>query len=80
MTGSARTSFRRQAEVFHYLRDRAGQWVDGLDLATERVGGAQGLKRVRELRQAGRDIELRPDPTSNTTWEYRLHLPAELPG
>ena len=38
-----------------------------------RVGGASGLRRLRELRAEGHLIECEPIEGSNE-WKYRLHL------
>lgn len=66
----------RQAEVLLRLRVAAGGWVDGTELATADVGGSEGLKRLRELRADGFDIQKRkhPDPR-RAIFQYRL-----LPG
>jgi hypothetical protein len=63
----------RKTLVLEYLRVRKGQWVDGPELANERVGGSEGLKRLRELRQEGHSIEMRrhPDPR-RAVHQYRL--------
>lgn len=47
-------------------------WVDGHELTAPGVGGSEGLRRLRELRQGGWKIERRPNPTSPTAWQYRL--------
>ncbi len=51
----------------------AGDWVNGPELANEVVGGSEGLRRLRELRAAGYQIEERrhPDPR-RSVWQYRL--------
>jgi len=63
----------RREQVLVYLRHYANQWVPGPDLANAAVGGSEGLKRLRELRQEGHDIRMRkhPDP-SRDIWEYML--------
>jgi len=67
----------RGEQVFNHLRTRINTWVDGTELANEQVGGSEGLKRLRELRQklrSGRyEIEMRshPDP-ARSIFQYRL--------
>jgi hypothetical protein len=64
----------RREQVLKYLQDHAGQWVDGPDLATEAVGGSEGLRRLRELREEGQhDIRRRMHPDrSRGTFQYKL--------
>jgi hypothetical protein len=61
-----------KARVLAHLEAHRGQWVGGMELQRPETGGDQGLKRVRELRQEGYDIENRPTPGSRGTWQYRL--------
>ena len=63
----------RKQQVLIYLQTHRGQWVDGPTLATESIGGSEGLKRLRELRLEGYAIETRkhPDPARDI-WQYRL--------
>jgi hypothetical protein len=70
----------RQEQVLARLTQANGEWVDGTELANERVGGSEGLKRLRELRQAGAPIEERahPDP-DRSIWQYRLVTPQRGP-
>lgn len=65
-----RTGTRKRA-VLGYLQDRRGSWVDGYELATPEVGGGEGLRRLRELRAEGWNIEERSMPNS-TAWQYRI--------
>lgn len=62
----------RKEQVLRKLRQAQG-WVDGTDLANAEVGGSEGLKRLRELRLEGYNIEMRrhPDP-AREIWQYRL--------
>ncbi len=63
----------RRQQVLDYLQARAGQWVNGPELANETVGGSEGLKRLRELRAEGYPILERKHPDqSRTIWQYRL--------
>ena len=67
----------RKQQVLAHLQSRLGQWVDGPDLATEEVGGSEGLRRLRELRLSGdHDIRERrhPDPDRDI-WQYMLVEP-----
>jgi hypothetical protein len=61
-----------KARVLDYLRRCAPEWVDAPELTDSVVGGSEGLRRVRELRQEGWEIETRPAPGSQTAWQYRL--------
>src|ERR1019366_3919227 len=64
----------RKEQVLQVLVEVGGQWVDGPGLANENVGGSEGLKRLRELRdEDGYGIEARrhPDP-ERSIWQYRL--------
>lgn len=63
----------RKDQILLYLQGRAGEWVDGNLLATEEVGGSEGLRRLRDLRNDGYRIQQRrhPDPNRDI-WQYRL--------
>lgn len=67
----------RKQQVYIYLLEREARWVDGPEIANERVGGSEGLKRVRELRRdladSSYDIETRrhPNPALDI-WQYRI--------
>ena len=63
----------RKEQVLTYLEARKGTWVDGPEIATEEVGGSEGLKRLRELRAEGHVIFNRkhPDP-GRDVWQYQL--------
>jgi hypothetical protein len=63
----------RRAKVLARLLDTPGVWVLGHELAAPEVGGSEGLRRVRELREGGWPIERRPASRGlSTSWEYRL--------
>lgn len=48
-------------------------WLDAWILHHPSVGGSEGLRRVRELRSAGHDIEMRRHPSKEReTRQYRL--------
>lgn len=71
------SSRTRKQQVLDYLWDRRNSWVDGPLLATEEVGGSEGLRRLRELRIEGEhDIRERrhPDPDRDI-WQYKLVQP-----
>lgn len=61
----------RKAQVRAFLIDHLGEWVDGVELANEQVGGSEGLKRLRELRDEGYLIQKRQKPGSDQ-YQYRL--------
>lgn len=51
----------------------SGGWVDGWLLTHPTLGGSEGLRRLRELRQEGFIIEMRVSD-KGTTRQYRLSL------
>lgn len=56
-------------------------WVDGYLLCSPGIGGTEALRRVRELRALGHDIEMRPHPVhSRSARQYRIVVPAKLFG
>lgn len=70
----------RREQVLVYLRARTGLWVDGTELATESVGGSEGLRRTRELRETeGYNVQTRkhPDPKRDI-YQYRI-VPGKVP-
>jgi hypothetical protein len=67
----------RAQQVLNYLRVRKGQWVDGPDLANEKVGGSEGLRRLRDEKERlageGLRVEKRKHPEPDRDiWQYRL--------
>lgn len=69
----------RKEQILNLLKSQKGEWVDGTLLATEEVGGSEGLRRLRELRADGFIIQQRkhPDPDRNI-WQYRLADQSEI--
>lgn len=68
MTGPTRREL-----VLQLLTANVNQWVDGPRIASPEVGGSEGLKRVRELRQEGYDIRMRKHPDRRRDiFQYRL--------
>lgn len=61
----------RRERVLAVLTAAGGGWVTGAALCAPDVGGSEGLRRVRELRSAGVNVETRP-ARSGTGWDYRL--------
>lgn len=63
----------RRQQVLLRLQAAQGLWVNGPELATEEIGGSEGLRRVRELAEEGYKIETRrhPDPARDI-WQYRI--------
>lgn len=63
-----------------YVRGRSGHavfdtpdgWIDGWLLRRPEIGGSGGLRRVRELRGEGEQIEMRPHPIDARYRQYRL--------
>lgn len=63
----------RKDQVLKVLRDNLGAWIDGTALANEEVGGSEGLKRLRELKNEGHLIQMRKHPTpGRDIYQYRL--------
>lgn len=60
----------RQLAVYNILKD--GEWHDGPELTHPAVGGSEGLRRLRELREKGYRIEMRRKAKGRTTRQYRL--------
>lgn len=58
-----------KGRVLAFLRSRPGVWVEGHDLCAPAVGGEEGKRRARELRQAGHPIEVRSQ--AKGAWLYR---------
>jgi hypothetical protein len=75
----------RKKQVLERLRQAAGDWVNGPELANETVGGSEGHRRLRELRAEGYAIEERKHPDPNRSiWQYRMvgigpRVPVEAP-
>ena len=71
----------REEQVLYVLETYVGRWVDGPLLANEKVGGSEGLKRLRELKQKGHLIQKRkhPDPR-RAIYQYRLVEQAVIEG
>ena len=65
------SNLTRRQQVLAKLME-VGDWVDGSKLATESVGGSEGLRRLRELIAEGYPIEKRRHPDlSRDIWQYR---------
>lgn len=64
---------KRKEQVLDHLRANINRWVDGPDLANEKVGGSEGHRRIRELRTAGYHIAMRRHPDAKRgIWQYAL--------
>lgn len=50
---------QRRQQVLERLWQARGAWIPGPMLCTPLCGGSEGLRRVRELREAGYRIEKR---------------------
>lgn len=54
-------------------------WVDGYALCSPGLGGSEALRRLRELRADGHDIEMRAHPVhGRTARQYRIRIPVTL--
>lgn len=69
-----KTKLTRRELVHQYLVNAPeGKWINGHVLCRPSIGGSEGLRRLRELREQGVDIELRSHPTKGrSTVQYRL--------
>jgi hypothetical protein len=67
----------REEAVLKVLQDNAPLWTPGYDLAHPAVGGSEGLKRLRDLKQKGYAYELRKMEGSSA-YEYRLKPPVRV--
>jgi hypothetical protein len=75
------TTEERKHQVLRYLQAHADEWVDGTELANERVGGSEGLRRVRELRadKPPHRIITRPHPDRDrNVFQYKLVTPESI--
>ena len=65
---------QRRAQVLAVLTARAGTWVPGPGMATEEVGGSEGLRRLRELREPRYGSHKIPcrRMSGSDAYEYRL--------
>jgi hypothetical protein len=61
----------RAIQVATYLADRQGRWVPGNEISNPTIGGSDGRRRARELREYGFHVECRP-MDGREEWEYRL--------
>lgn len=71
-----KSGLTRKEQVLKYLSDRANIWVDGPEISNEAVGGSEGLKRLRELRDEDHYRILarkHPNPRRDI-WQYKLVL------
>lgn len=59
----------RKQRVYDALKSR--KWTPGYELTHPSVGGTEGLRRLRELREEGFDIKKRP-MAGSAAYEYRL--------
>jgi hypothetical protein len=63
----------RKDAVLELLMQNINVWIDGPRIASPEVGGSEGLKRLRELREEGHKIENRRHPNKDRdVWQYRL--------
>lgn len=69
------TEMSRKERVFELLAGAVGNdeggWVDTMDVCHPDVGGSEGMRRLRELRNDGNSIEKRKKKGSSQ-WQYRL--------
>lgn len=68
----------RKELVLDYLTAHKREWVPGLDLMNQYVGGLRAGARIFELRKEGYEIERRTSKTSDVD-DYRLvSVPGEM--
>jgi hypothetical protein len=61
----------RKIAVAALLVEREPDWVPGYEIASQEVGGSEGLRRIRELRDEGWVIE-KQRMKNSTAYEYRI--------
>ena len=70
----------RKDKVLNLLRENLNVWIEGPRIASPEVGGSEGLKRLRELREDGHKIETKPHPNKKRdVWVYRLVGESSVP-
>ena len=62
----------RKREVYQALVNAKGGWVGGPALANVACGGSEGLRRLRELREMGYEIEKKKIDPKHNYYSYRL--------
>ena len=62
----------RKREVYQALVNAKGDWVGGPALANVACGGSEGLRRLRELRELGYEIEKKKVDPKHNYYSYRL--------
>lgn len=60
---------KKRLVLEHMVRHSPQRWVKHHELTTPDVGGSEGLRRLRELRE---DWVIHTRPVGKTAWEYRL--------
>jgi hypothetical protein len=65
--------------AYNVLRDHPNQWISGMTLIAAGAGIRFGA-RLKDLRDAGHNIESRRDPSGAAVWEYRLVIADVAPG
>lgn len=71
----------RKEQVLAKLKSKAGEWINGTELANEEVGGSEGLKRLRELKSEGWLIQMRKNPAQGSDqFQYRIAVQLRTDG
>lgn len=68
---SLRAARRGKLTVAGKAVKTTGGWVDGAVLTNDEIGGTHGLRRLRELRATGTNIEKRYN-TETGVFQYRI--------
>ena len=63
--------------VLELFISRWGEWVTRAEICA--VGGAEGTRRARELRELGFHLAKRRPDGNKRAWEYRLEIPEKAP-
>jgi len=66
-----KTNKTAKEKVYDLLRKNTNKWVPGYKIASPAIGGSEGLRRLRDLRQDGLVIEKRK-MDNRSSYEYRL--------
>lgn len=73
------TRASKKGKVLEALRCADGGWVPGFEFQRPEIGGSEALRRMRELRAEGHNIERKA--AAGTSWLYRLveDVPEDAP-
>lgn len=71
MANSSVSKNPTRKDLVHQYLKKNRKYIPGHELTTAEVGGTEGLRRLRELRADGINIQSRKN-TETGAWEYKL--------